>query len=250
MEARRWAGSTLVLAIASAMPAVGQEDAARSVIVAAIKAHGGEDRLARVRADRVKSHGTLFADKKEFPFVCETVAQLPNHFKNIVEMTTEGKPHTIVHLINGDKAMTVIDGRPFKPDPATLAEMQDKMLLDRVIRLVPLLRDRTFDLVLLEPAKVNDRPAVGIKVTSRTRREFRLYFDKEMGLLVKTEHVLGDATGKSVREEHYFGNFKEVEGCLRPFKIAAYRDGKKIMEAEVTDVKRLDKIDESEFTRP
>jgi hypothetical protein len=241
-----------IVAVLLVMPAAApaQEEEARAILQRAVKAHGGEDRLARIHADRVKSQGTLFVQKMAIPFTAETTVQLPNQFKTVMEITENDRQHTIVHLINGDKTGVLIDGKQQKIDPAALAEMRDALLLDRIIRLAPLLRDRTFDLAPLAPTKINDRPVVGIKVTSRDRREFLLYFDKELSLLVKAEHVLGDGSGKQVREERYFGNFKEADGCLRPFKVVAYRDGKKIMEAEVTDVKRLDKIDDSEFTRP
>jgi hypothetical protein len=248
----RLAWIAFAVVLAGALPAAAQEEAARAIIEQAIRAHGGEERLARVRADRVKSRGTLFLHKRAVPFTAETVVQLPSQFKSIVELTEDGTTHTVVHLINGDKPPVVLlDGTPEKKiDPAALAEMRDAMLLDRIIRLVPLLRDRTFDLTPLEPTKINDRPAVGVKVVSRNRREFRLFFDKETNLLVKTEHMLGDGSGKQVREERYFGTFKEADGCLRPFRIMAYRDGRKLLEADVTEVKRLDRLDESEFTRP
>jgi hypothetical protein len=246
---RAWTAFAVVLA--GALPAAAQEEAARAVIEQAVKAHGGEERLARVRADRVKSQGKLFLDKHAVPFTAETVVQLPGQFKNVVEMSVDGTTHVVVHILNGDKPPVVlVDGKPEKIDRAALAEMRDAMLLDRIIRLVPLLRDRTFDLALLGPAKINDRPAVGVKVVSRNRREFHLFFDKETNLLVKTEHMLGDGGVKKVREERYFGNFKEIDGCVRPFRIMAYRDGRKRLEADVTEVKRLDRLDESEFTRP
>ena len=44
--------------------------------------------------------------------------------------------------------------------------------------------------------------------------------------------------------------FEDVQGCRRPMKIAAYRNGKKIMEAEIVDVKYLDKVDAAEFAKP
>jgi hypothetical protein len=243
-----WTSVALSLAVAVTAPA--QEEAARAVIEQAVKAHGGEERLARVRADRVKSRGTLFLEKHAVEFTAETVVQLPSQFKNIVEMTVDGKTHTVVHLINGNKAAVLVDGKPEKIEPGALSEMRDTMLLDRIVRLVPLLRDRTFDLALLPPTKINDRPAVGVRVFSRDRREFYLYFDKETNLLVKTEHMLGNGSGKKIREERYFGSFKDVDGCMRAFRIMAYRDGRKLLDAELTEVKRLDRLDESEFTRP
>jgi hypothetical protein len=249
----RWpllAWTSVALSLAAPLTAPAQEEAARAVIEQAVRAHGGEERLARVRADRVKSRGTLFLEKHAIEFTAETVVQLPAQFKSTVEMMVDGKTHTVTHLINGNKAAVFVDGKPEKIEPAALLEMRDTMLLDRMLRLVPLLRDRTFDLALLPPAKINDRPAVGVKVVSRDRREFYFFFDKETNLLVKTEHMLGNGSGKKVREERYFGNFMDVDGCMRAFRIVAYRDGRKLLEAELTEVKRLDRLDDSEFTRP
>jgi hypothetical protein len=252
MRSPHLAAYALAVVLAGGDAARAQEEAARAVLERAIKAHGGEEQLARVRTDRVKTQGTLFVLKRAVPFTAESTVQLPGQFKNVIELTdADGQKHTIVHLINGEKMEVWIDGKPEKTiEPAALAEMRDTLLLERVVRLVPLLRDRSFDLAPLEPIRVNDRPAVGIKVTSRHRREVRLYFDKEMGFLVKTEHALGDGAGKQVREERYFGNFKDVEGCIRPFKVMAFRDGKKVMEALVTEIKRLERLDDGEFTRP
>jgi hypothetical protein len=252
MRSPRLAAYALAVVLGGASAAPAQEDAARAILERAIKAHGGEERLARVRTDRVKTHGTLFVLKRGVPFTAETTVQLPGQLKNVIELSEpDGKKRTVAHLISGDKVAVLIDGRPEKNiEPAALAEIRDTLLLERVVRLVPLLRDRTFDLAPLEPIRVNDRPAIGIKVTGPKRRELRLYFDKEMGFLVKIEHLLGDGNGKPVREERYFGNFKDVDGCIRPFKVMAFRDGKKILEAEVTEIQHLARLDDSEFTPP
>jgi hypothetical protein len=246
----RWRNAVLalVLLVPGAAPA---QDAARAVIEQAIRAHGGEERLARNRADRVKLKGLLFVPPRgTAPFVAETVVQLPSQFKSVMELTSDGQKHTLVHLINGDKVTVAVDGKVDKADPAVLAEMRETALLDRAVRLVPLLRDRGYELTVTEDVKVNDRPAAGVRVTARGGKEVRLYFDKELALLVKTEHVLTDGSGKEVRQEQYYGDFKDVAGHKRPFKVVAYRDGRKVMEAEVVDVKYYEKIDDAEFTKP
>lgn len=239
--------------VLAAPAAPAPEDIARAIVERAIRAHGGEAVLARQRADRVQLQGTIYVPQGPTSFSAETLVQLPGQFKNVLRITTRDKREvTVMQLLNQDKVTVLIDGKPQKVDPAVSYELRVKLWLDRAIRLVPLLRDRAFDLAPLEDIKVNDRQASGVRVTVRGRKgpELRLYFDKELSLLVKSEHVLEDGEGKQLREEHYYGNFKEVSGCLRPFKVQAYRGGKKVMEAELTDVKSYDKIDESEFAPP
>jgi hypothetical protein len=244
------------LLLAPARPAAAQETP-RTTIERAIKAHGGAERLSQVRADKVKVKGTLIAAGKAAPFTAETAVQLPAQYKSVIEVIVEGRKRVLSHLVNGDKVVVTIDGRPEKVDPAALAEVRETMLLDQAVRLVPLLTDRNFNLAPLGEDKVNGRTVVGVKVTSRGRKELRMYFDKETGLLIKTEHSL-DAPGasppgtprKELRQEEFYSDFKDIEGFRRPTKMVVLRDGRKLMEAELVEVKYFSKIDDAEFEKP
>lgn len=240
-----WAGMASLLLGGIAVA----QETPREILERAIKAHGGQERLALIRADRVKLRGVLFFDKKEVAFTAETLVQLPAQLKNIVEFTTDRK-HTLVQILNGDKAYVSIDGQPEKVADAALNEMRDTLLLDRAVRLVPLLTEKEFSLSLLEESKINNRPAVGVRVQVKGRKEMRLYFDKETGLLTKTEHVLADEKGKEIRQEEYYSDFKDFEGFRRPTRMLALRNGAKIMEAQLVDVKYATKIDNAEFEKP
>ena len=57
---------------------------------------------------------------------------------------------------------------------------QQRIYLSQVLPLT----DKTYPLTGAGEAKVNDRPAVGVKVTARGHRDVTLYFDKESGLLL------------------------------------------------------------------
>jgi hypothetical protein len=245
--------------LAPTPPAAAQETP-RATIERAIQAHGGAERLSLVRADKVKLKGTLIAAGKPTPFTAETTVQLPAQYKSVIELMVEGRKRTLVHLLNGDKVLVTIDGQPQKVAPAALAEVRETMQLDQAVRLVPLLRDRNFNLAPLGESKVQDRTVVGVKVTSRGHKELRMYFDKASGLLVKTEHSLdapaGDrpprpgAAPPEVRQEEFYSDFKDLEGFRRPTKMVVLRDGRKLMEAELVEVKYFSKIDDAEFEKP
>jgi hypothetical protein len=251
---RKFAGLVLLAALVPSGRLAAQQEAARAIIERAIEAHGGEERLARNRATRLRYRGTLFLPMDATrSFIAETTVQLPNQFKTVIEIATpDMKKHTGVHIVNGDKMALYEDGIPRELDAARTQEIRAKMQLDRAVRLVPLLRDRNYQFELLDEVKVNDRPAVGIRVAPMGKGgvELRLYFDKVHGLLVKTEHVVTDGAGKQLREEQYFGDFKDDAGYKRPFKFTVHRGGKKIMEAEVIDVKSYEHLDDSEFRKP
>jgi hypothetical protein len=158
--------------------------------------------------------------------------------------------HTILQVVNGDKIYIAIDDKALPADTALRSEIRTGIELRRAQRLVPLLEDKSYQLAVLDELKVNDRPALGVRVTGRGRKEMRLYFDKEHGLLVRAEFPLDDGKGKQVRQHFFFGDYKDIGGYRRYTKVKAYRDGKQVMEAELLDVKTFDKIDDSEFAKP
>ncbi len=224
-------------------------DEAQAIVERAVKAHGGYDRLSRVHADRVKYKGVLIVNGRETPFVADTTVQLPGQFRNVLQLQGDRKT-VFVQVINGDKVYLAIDGQPQKVDENVTTELRDTMRLNQAIRLVPLLTDKAYKLEPLGELKVEDQPCLGVKASAKGRRDVRLFFNKESGLLVKTEHGLDDGAGKEVVQEEFYSNFEDVKGYKRPMKVAAYRNGKKIMEADITDVQYLDKVDDAEFGRP
>jgi hypothetical protein len=226
------------------------QDAARELIERAVKAHGGAEALARNRVEKIKFKGNVVLRGHNVPFVAETTVQLPSQYKYLIEMNDGTEKTTILHIINGQNVYVTINGQAQKMDPAAQSEVRNGMELQRAQRLLPLLEDKSYQLALLDEIKVNDRPAAGVGVTGRGRREMRFYFDKEFGLLVRAELLLDDGKGKQVRQHYFFGNFKDIGGYKRFTKVKADRDGKLVMEAELLDAKTFDKIDETEFAKP
>jgi hypothetical protein len=239
----------IILGLLDPAPAAGQEPV-RSLIERAIKAHGGQQRLARARADRVKMRGTLFIGGGRVPFVSETTVQLPSQFKNVVRLTQVGRAYTIVHLLDGSQASITLDGRPQRLTAASRAELQQTLQLNQAMRLAPLLTERGFILTALGEAKVNGQAVLGVKVEVGGGRELYLYFDRATALLLKTEHFLAGADGKKVRQEAYYSDFRDVAGYRRPGKVTAFRDGNKVMEAELVEAQQFDRLSPLEFSQP
>jgi hypothetical protein len=247
------AGTAGLLLLLAARPAPAQETP-RTLIERAITAHGGSERLSRVRAEKVRLQGTVIMPGKNGPltatFTADQAVQLPGQFKYVAQLNTDQK-HTIVQVLNGDKAFVKIDGQPQeKPEPVALARLRESLRLIRVTQLVPLLNDPVYELSALGETKVNGRVSLGVKVKVRGKKDIRLYFDHETGLLTKTEQVLDEGNGKEVLQEQFYGDFKEFAGYRRWTKTVVLRDGKTLLEAEVRDVKYFDKLDESEFATP
>jgi hypothetical protein len=228
-----------------------QQETPQQIVERAIAAHGGKERLARVRSDRVRISGTLHVGGgSAVAFSNETTIQLPTRFKSVVRITVGKREQTVVHLFDGEHAAILVDGTAQPVSSVHIAQMRQTLQLDHVLRLVPLLADSEFHLAAIGEATINGRPAVGIRVTGHGQRDVRLYFDRPSGLLVKSEQTLDGPAGKDVRHEAYYSGYRDLGGYRRPGKIVAFRDGNKVMEADLISAIPLDHVDPAEFTRP
>jgi hypothetical protein len=224
-----------------------QEDA-RAILDQAIKAHGGEARLLQFKAAHTKVKGTLYLTQ-EIPFHQEVYSQLPSQIKDILEVEDKGKKQTVITALNVDKGWQAIKGK-MQPVPVdTLANLKEAAHLMRASRLIAL-KDTMFELKLLGESTVNGRPAVGLVATAKGYRDIRLFFDREYGILVKVERKIVDGALKEITEERFLSEYREVEGILAPKKAVILRDGKKFLEAEVTEVQFLEKLDDKVFEKP
>ena len=99
---------------------------------------------------------------------------------------------------------------------------------------------------------MNGKKAALVVVTPKgLDREFKLYFDKESGLLVKSGHQ-GKGPGEDgaqadVYQESFPSEYKKVNGVQVATKLVVHNDGKKFMTLNMSDVELLEKLDDSEF---
>ncbi len=220
---------------------------ARAIVLKAIKAAGGEDVLKKYPALSMKGKGTLYIEGKTISFTSTEISQPPE--KDRVEIDAAGKQ--IVRVVNGNKGwQTEGDMAPQDLGENELAEIRDEMYVDYLAQLTPLLGDG-YTLSTVPETKVNDKPAVGVRVAHKGYRGVVLYFDKDSGLLVRMEH-----RAKSARDHTEFtsettlGDYRKVNGLQVPFKILSEHDGKPQVEMELQEVKPLEKVDEKLFEKP
>lgn len=226
------------------------QQTARSVIEKAIEAHGGKARLSALRSERVKLKGTLHVGSAQMPFTNEQSVQLPAQYRSVVTIDDGSKSHSVVHLLDGDKATILLDGQPQQVTGTQLSQIKQTLQLEQALRLVPLLNEHEFNLQLLPEVRYNNLSFVGVRVTGKSQRDLKLFFDGASGLLVKTEHRLDGAAGKDVIQEAFYADYRNLGGHLRAGKVVVLRDGKKVMDAELVTAQRVERIDPSEFTRP
>jgi hypothetical protein len=238
-----------------ALVAVGRanagDDEARALVLKAIKAHGGEDNLAKIKAMTIKGTGKVTVGGDTFDFTADWQLQWPAQQKFVVEVTVNGMNFQIMQVLNGDKGWQKLTGAettPFTKDE--LAENQHKVYTSYLQTLVPLVKDKAIKISLLGEVKVNDKATVGVCVTSKGQRDVNLYFDKTTHLLLKAESRISDQ-GNEVNEETLFSDYKAVDGVQQAHKLIVMRDGKRFVEADLSEVRGLTQpLDASIFGKP
>jgi hypothetical protein len=230
-------------------------DDAMAIVTKAVKAHGGEEKLAKYKATRAKSKGTMvYPGAGELQFTQEVVTMLPNKFKDVLELSANGKTSTRTLWFNGDKFAIEQDGNEIKIDDDKTKEVKERLLdaayMGKVSRLLPLVKEKGFEMSLVGEEKVEDKPAIGVLVKSKGHKDITLYFDKETSLLAKVQfRTVKEGTKKEETEERIVVAYEKENGQPFPKKIVIKHDGEKFVEAEVVERKMLEKIDDSEFTK-
>lgn len=233
----------------TAAPAQVAPSSARSVVEKAVAAHGGKEKLARARAEKVFSEGTLVAGSETCAFVSETAVQLPGRYRSAVTLARGKERTTLVQVLDGDKGATYLDGKEQAGGAMQAEKLRRTLSLERALRLVPLLDDAAVALERLDDVRYNDRVLCGVRVVGGGHRDLSLWFDKAEGLLVRAEYTADGAAGTAVRQESLYGGYRELGGYLRPTRVIVSRGGKKVMDATVTRVEPLGRVEPS-FTKP
>jgi hypothetical protein len=227
------------------------QDDPRAVIEKAIKALGGEARINKYKAGRVKSKGTVIIQGIPIDMTLEVTFHLPDKFKTTQEAVLKGQSHKVMMGYDGSKAWLDVDGTRKNENLDLLADlMKEQAYVGAVTRLTNL-RDKAYELSSLGEAKFQDKPALGVRVASKGHKDVNLYFDKNTGLLARVVHrTLDIETGKEINEERIFLEYQDRDGLMEPKKAIVNRDGEKAAEVEVVELKDLNDIDDTLFSKP
>jgi outer membrane lipoprotein-sorting protein len=221
-----------------------EEKNVRPIIEKAIQAAGGEKQLAKYQAMTFKEKGTYYGEGTPQPYTGKYAVQFPDQFRmEIVGVFTM--------VIDGNKGWMVMGGNTQEMNKEQLAEQKESQYTGWVTTLLPLQKDKTFQLSPLGESKVGDRTVVGIQVSHPGHPDVKLYFDKDSGLMAKcVYHVKSWMTGKEMEFVSTYERYKQFDDVKFPTKMEMKRDGKQYVEAEVEDVKPLEKPDASLFAKP
>jgi hypothetical protein len=234
---------SLSLGLAVAARADGPADQ-KVVIDKAIKAMGGAEKLAKYQAATWNEKGTYYGMGDGLPYTAKYAVQWPDQFRMDIE-------NVFLLVLDRDKGWIIMNNQAQDMTKEQLKEQKEQRYAGWVATLAPL-KDKAFTLAALGESKVGDRPALGVKVSHEGHRDVSLFFDKETGLLVKSEYRVNadELGGKEVNQEAFFSGHLETDGIKVFRKIVVKRDGKLFVEAEISDFKPAEKLDSKLFAKP
>lgn len=245
----KWSGAACLL-LGLATLARAQDDELRALVAKAVKAHGGE------KATKIKSTYAKIKGKLELmgglTFNMEVYGQLPDKFKHVTDVEVNGMNISLTQVFDGKKFYIHVGGNTKEIDDANLIkELKENLRAEEVTNLDGLTDKKKYELSALGEVKVNDRPAVGVRVSSKGHRDVNLYFDKETHRLVKSEMRTFDIMGqKEVAQEKFYSDYKDVDGVLTPHRLVIHQDGQRYLDLEVSDVRYPERHDDGVFAKP
>jgi hypothetical protein len=245
---RTLAGLCLALVLVPVARAA-DRDAALAVINKAIKAHGGEDALAKTRLATRTSQGRMTIAKDELPFTDSITVGLPDRFKHSLDGGKGDNKFKLALVLNGNTGWQSTGGMVTELSHVRLAELREEAYRLWIMTLVPLKKETGFSLETLPDIKVNGDAAAGIKVSMRGHGDTKMYFSKKTGLLVKVERKISQR-GLKVDKEYLLSDYKEFDGVKLPTKLVEMTNNRKSMEVSVKSYKFPKQIDDSEFGKP
>ncbi len=227
------------------------DDDAKKVVDAAIKAHGGKDKLAKLKDKSMTQKGKM----KIFD---------PIEAEGDFEMTASGgkfrRQFDFSFMGTDIKSTVVFDGKTMWAKTNDMLMTFDKEDDIKAIKEaiyaekaagLAMLGDKNIEVSLIGDDKVGDTPVVGIRVSQKGHKDVSMYFDKKTHLLKKiVGRALDFQSHMEVEQERIIEEYKDYDGLKRPSKVLVNKDGKKQVEIEVTEIKIIDKPEESTFGKP
>jgi hypothetical protein len=231
-------------------PIRADEAQVRQILDKAIRALGGEEKLAKVDVFTWKSKAKITIDGNQNEITSEATVQGFDHFRSTFEGDFNGNRFQGVSVLNGDKGWRKFGDQSEEMEPDAVKNEKRSVLLMIVPTTIVPLKSKGFKVEAGGDEPVKGKPAAGLKVTGPDGKDFTIYFDKESGLPVRLVAKVIDWMGREYVQDSTYNDYKDFGGYKKPTKTTIKRDGEDFAEAEITDFKVLDKVPADTFAEP
>jgi hypothetical protein len=221
----------------------------RAVLDQAIKAMGGVKKLTALKTGTGKAKITV--QKGGDAGTVTLDASWDGLTKYRVEGDAEfnGQSHKGMIVVNGAKGW-IQDDQQNKAIPEIVPFIKNLFYAARLPQLLPTLRGKDFKLSPLGELKIEDREAVGLRISHKGFKDVSLFFDKKTHLPLKSEvREKEPESGKEVTVTFVYGQYKEFDGLQHPTKVQIKVDELELT-MEISEVHGEDKLEDNLFDKP
>lgn len=246
---RRFAPAGLVAVLVTALVHA-QETDLKAFVRKAIEAHGGEKILTKYQSGSSKYKGTMHILGQKADVVAENFLQKPDKFRSAMTLDFGGKSFDLITVFDGKKLWVNVAGNTKEiDDEKTVNDTRESLLVEGG-GLVEILKD-PYVLSAIGDVKVKGKDTFGIRVSKKGQRDISYYFDKKTHLVAKTETRSYDSmSGQEVTQEKFITEYQDKDGFKIGKRVEILKDGQEFMEIEITEIRMVEKLDESLFARP
>src|SRR5882724_6155856 len=118
----------MTLPLALAGRAAGDEPDPKTTITKAIEAHGGKEKLDKLKASKSKGKGVISLFGMDLEFTVDTMSQIPDKLKTTIKMEINGMAVTVEQTVNGDKVSMSLNGMSMEIPDAQKADLKSAMM--------------------------------------------------------------------------------------------------------------------------
>ncbi len=222
---------------------------AKALLDKAIKAMNGEAKLAKLSTGSLKGKITGKDGNREITLDIDATWQGMSQYRADVDIQDGGMNFKGVLVFDGAKGWIKRMDTTTEAPEAIGVFVQNLFHAGRMPLSLPSLSDKAYQPTTLAEVKVGDRAALGLLLGHKERKDVSLFFDKENGLLLKSEVRLADPQGKEITVEYLYSDYKDFGGVKLCGKITIKLDDKEFTMA-MSEVKPVEKVDKSQFEKP
>lgn len=229
---------------------VGAQQTPPATIQAAIKAHGGEENLAKTVTGSLATKSTIVLGNFEASVSWEETFELPHRYYRKISGQVMGRDISMEYAITDGSGWIRQNGgeaKEYKGEKQPLERSWNAFLA-----MLPLCLADGVKLEAADEEKVDGREAVGVRIQGDiVGGQAVAFFDKKTRLLVKSKRrIQYPLTREEVEGEVVYSDFKKVSGVQFPHRITTHVAGKKVGDMEITRIEFLKKIDDHLFDLP
>jgi outer membrane lipoprotein-sorting protein len=246
-----------ILTVAAAVIGLGipgglRADDAQAVVDKAIKAVGGEQKIAGLKNASYKFKGQVKEGGNSAELQGTLSVRGQDQYRIELEVSVNGQNRPLMFILNGSQGWMSTMGQVQDAPQDVITAVRQAFITGRAATLLTLLKDQDTQLSPLGEVKLNDRPALGLKVTRKDFREFDLYLDKETHLPVKCETKFMGPNNQEAEFEYVFSEPKEFSGLKHFTKMLLNikSENKTLVEFELVELKLDQKLEDAQFSRP